>query len=1183
MKDKIERFSKGIFEYELPFICLSEEEIRITVEAGKTYESSFTISNSKLRPMSGVIYTSNRWMLIENDSFEGTENAIIYRFNAAFLKAGEEFHGEISVISDCGEKILPFHIQIEVPHFMTSLGKIKDLFQFTNLARMDWSEAKKVFRSADFERILLSNEERYKFLYSNLIKSISTSQALEEFLIAIHKKAMIQLKIDKTQVEYQVPEEGISDKLILTKDHWGYAEIRVSTDAPFIQLEQKFLWADYFIGNAHQISYAIDPKHLKPGNNFGHIWIRTAYQTLTVDILCKDKKSWAKKTSNKRELQKLDFGFTNNYLRFRLNQIELNQYLEETETMLEEFSSTEAGEQKDLIKTHLAIISGKTKLTEELLADFAEKRIPPRTTTVLEHCAYLYFDALYHKEDITIDYAAQTIRNYYENGYYDWRILWFLLYTDKRYENNKSKKLSDIKEQFEAGCHSPILYYEAICIYNEEPFLLRELSDFEVQVLNFGIKNWILSKETAQQYTYLTNKRKSFNPILFQGLVRLYEVYGTTEILAAICCMLIKGYKRAEKYFVWFRLGVEAQLHITELYEYYMYSISTEVQEPLAQPVLLYFIYNSSLNDKKKAFLYASIIKHKDKNESIYRTYYKRMEVFAAKMLEAHIISEELAILYQEFLNKNQIDAEILKHLPFVLYRHMLICTNPNIVSATVIHKELDVEEVVPIIEGRAQIDIFTSNVEIFLADSFGNRYVESVDFTVNSFLNPKDYESHCFEFSNHSMLLLHLFDRYQSNRILSDSSIELRKKVLKIEKLGEDYRADCCQTLIEYYYENYNDELLEYYLNQMDLHKVRPVQRMKFLEFMVLRGFYNKAFEAFETYGYEGIATNRLVKLCSSWLLSPDADKERALMVSLCYYVFSSGKYDVAILQYLVRYYNGATREMFKLWQAAMGFELDVHVLEERLLTQMLFAESYLEDSFLVFNQYNKEVTNHRLVQAFLSYYGYKYLLHDHVIDPELFPLMKRELNYVENDIYLLAWLKHNVTNKNLTDNDKIFIEYNLQRLVKKGIVLPFFADYRRFVTVPDGILDKCFLTYNTDPQKQVFLHYRLLKQEEQDYITERMPNVFMGIHMKSFMLFYHETLQYYITEESAEAVTITESLHTQYECETPDDDESKYNQINLMLMALEMKDENTLLDLMENYITKEYMIATCFKQINS
>jgi hypothetical protein len=1183
LKEKIERFSKGNFEYELPFICLSEEEIRLTVEAGKTYEGSFTISNSDQRPMRGVVYSSFRLLFIENSSFEAAENTIIYRFNASYLKAGEEFRGEISVISDCGEKTLPFYIQIEVPHFMTSLGKIKDLFQFTNLARMDWSEAKKVFRSGDFERIFLSNEERYKFLYRNLIKSISTSQALEEFLIAIHKKAMIQLGIDKTQVEYQVPEEGLADKLILTKNHWGYAEIRVSTDAPFIQLEQKFLWADYFIGNAHQISYVIDPKHLKPGNNFGHIWIKTAYQTLTVDILCKDKKSTTKKASEDRLKQKIEFGLTDNYLSFRLNRIELIQYLEEAEAMLEELPSTEEGERKDLIRTHLAIISGKNKIAEELLAGFANKGMPLRNTSVFEHCAYLYLDALYHKDDITIDYAAQTIRNYYENGYYDWRILWFLLYTDKRYESNKSMKLADIKEQFEAGCHSPILYYEAVCIFNEEPVLLRELTDFETQVLNYGIKNWVLSKETAQQYTYLTNKRKSFDPVLFQGLVKLYDEYATTEILSAICCMLIKGYKRTEKYFEWYRLGVEAQLHITELYEYYMYTICVDVQEPLAQPVLLYFIYNSSLNDKKKAYLYANIIKHKDKNESIYRTYFKRMEVFAAKMLEAHIISEELAVLYQEFLNKNLMSGELSKHLPYVLYRHELICKNLNMVTATVIHKELGVEEVVTLVEGRAQIDIFTSNVEIFLTDSFGNRYVESVDFAVHSFLIPEDYESYCTEFSNNTMLLLHLFDRYQSYFIMSDNAIELRKKVLQIESLVEEYRADCCQTLIEYYYENYNDELLEYYLNQMELHKVRPVQRMKFLEFMVVRGFYNKAIEAFETFGFEGIVINRLVKLCSSWMLTPEADKEQELMVSLCYYVFSNGKYDIAILQYLIRYYNGATREMFKLWQAAMGFELEAHTLEERLLTQMLFAESYLEDSFLVFNQYYKEVTNHRLVQAFMSFYGYKYLLHDHVIHPELFPIMKRELNYEENDICLLAWLKYNVVNKNMSESELIFIEYNLQRLVKKGILLPFFADYRKLVTVPDCILDKCFLTYNTDPRKQVFLHYRLLKQEEQDYITERMPNVFMGIHMKSFMLFYHETLQYYITEEAADAVTITESFHTQYECETPDDDESKYNQINLMLMALEMKDDNTLLDLMENYITKEYMITACFKQINS
>ncbi|MHB8129547.1 MAG: DUF5717 family protein [Mobilitalea sp.] len=1182
MKEKVERFSKGDFEYELPFICLSEEEIRITVEAGKIYDGSFVISNSAGQQMKGVVYSSSRLMVLENDSFDENETKINYHFNAAYLIAGTIINGEINVVSDCGEKTIPFEILIELSFVMTSLGKIKDLFQFTNLARMDWSEAKKVFRSEDFERIFLCNEEKYRCIYRNLIKSISTSQALEEFLIAIHKKTVIRLDIDKTQVEYHITEDKLMDKLLLTKNHWGFAEIRVSTDAPFIQFEQKFLWADRFIGNNHQVSYIIDPQYLKKGNNFGHIWIKTAHQTLTVNVVCKHKREAENKISENRLKQKLEFGLIENYLSFRLNRIELMRYLEESEDMLKELPGAEASYFRDLMKAHLAIISGKNKIAEELLAKFAKDEVILKKNSVMEYCAYLYLNALYHKDEATIKHVAENIRRYYENGYFDWRILWFLLYTDKRYEKNKNSKLADIKEQFDYGCRSPILYYEAVCIYNEEPFLLRDLTEFEIQVLNFGIKNWILSKDLASQYTYLTNKKKKFDKVIFEGLVKLYDEYGTTEILSAICCMLIKGMKKSEKFFEWYRLGVEAQLRITELYEYYMYSINNSVKSPLAQPVLLYFIYNSSLNDKKKAFLYANIAKNKDKNEPIYRTYYKRMEVFATKMLEAHHISHDLATLYGEFLNKNVLSGEMSKHLPYVMYRHDLICNNTNMVSVIVMHKELGLEEIIPLTEGSAQIEIFTSNAEILLADSFGNRYAESIDYSVIPFMNAEDYEYHCIEHSNHMMLLLHLFDRYQSYRIINENAISLRKKVLLIPNLVEEYATDCYETLIDFYYENYNDELLGHYLNQINLHKVRPADRIKFLEFIVIRAFYDKAMEAFEIFGFEGIDIKRLLKLCSSWMLTPGAEKKHELMVSLCFYVFSQGKYDEAILCYLVKYYDGTTKEMFKLWQAAKGFELGTHMLEERLLIQMLFAESYIEDSFLVFNTYYKDVTNHMLVRAFLTFYAYKFLIHDHEIDEELFPVMKRELNYEENDICLLAWLKNNTTNQTLTENELIFIEYNIQRFVKKGIVLDFFLEYKKLIELPERILDKYCLTYHTDPRKQVYIHYRLLKENDQEYITECMPNIFMGIHQKDFVLFYHESLQYYITEEITDEVSVSESFQTRYDCETPEDEESKFNQINLMLMALEVKDENTLLDMMENYIKKEYMITACFQQID-
>ncbi|MGB4658700.1 MAG: DUF5717 family protein, partial [Mobilitalea sp.] len=572
MKEKIERFSRGDFEYEPPFICLSEEEIQILVEAGKISEGSFTVSNSVGRNMKGVIYSSNQLLLVEHSSFEGTLNTITYQFNATFLKAGETISGQLSIVSDCGEKSIPFTITTEPSYCMTSLGKIKDLFQFTNLARMDWSEAKKVFRSEDFERIFLKNEESYPLIYRNLIKSISTSPALEEFLITIHKKSGIRLKIDKTQMEYQVEEEAIIDKLTLTKDHWGYAEIRVSTNAPFILLEQKFVWADRFIGNTHQITYTIDPCNLRYGNNYGQIWIKTAHQTITIDVLCKYKKEKQNHTRYNRKSQQIECALIENYLNFRLNKIELIRYIEDSEGLLDELPELEESSVKNLIKTHLAIISGNNKIAEELLNEFEENELTIKRKSALEYCAYLYLNALYRKDDIIISNTADIIRHYYENGHYDWRILWFLLYTDKRYETDKSLKLADMKEQFNSGCHSPILYYEAVCIFNEEPVLLRELSDFELQTLNYGIKNWILSKDAATQYTYLANKKKTFNQVIFHDLVKLYDEYNTPEILAAICCILIKGFKKSPKYFEWYRQGLEAQLRITELYEYYIYS-----------------------------------------------------------------------------------------------------------------------------------------------------------------------------------------------------------------------------------------------------------------------------------------------------------------------------------------------------------------------------------------------------------------------------------------------------------------------------------------------------------------------------------------------------------------------------------------------------------------------------------
>jgi hypothetical protein len=342
----------------------------------------------------------------------------------------------------------------------------------------------------------------------------------------------------------------------------------------------------------------------------------------------------------------------------------------------------------------------------------------------------------------------------------------------------------------------------------------------------------------------------------------------------------------------------------------------------------------------------------------------------------------------------------------------------------------------------------------------------------------------------------------------------------------------------------------------------------------MVIWGYYDKALESLGYVGVDGISIHRLLKLCSGWITCSGLDRKEELLVLLCYYIYSQGKYDDAILSYLVKYYKGSIVEMLALWQSAKEFDIDSRDLEERLLTGILFTESNHKENFAVFMNYYNNVTNHLIVKSFLTYYAYKYLVHDLNIDYELFPIIRRELNYEENDICMLAWLKHKASTMEFAENELSFIAYNIDRLDRLAIILPFFKNYGDVVKLPKRIAERCYVEYKTNPKRQVFLHYRLLKNSNsEEFITECMTNVFLGIHVKEFVLFYNEELQYYVTEELENEVSRTDIFQISYERDIQPSN-SKYNRINTMLEALEAQDESSLLDMMAEYVKTEYII---------
>ncbi|QHQ59549.1 hypothetical protein Ana3638_01010 [Anaerocolumna sedimenticola] len=1185
MKEKVERLAKGVFEYETPGILLSEEEINITVDAGKIYSGSFTIKNNKNTPMKGILYSSSELFRLEQNSFMDRENEIHYRFYGDHMNPLETVKGEICIVSDCGEILMPFTVNIEVPYLESSMGKIKDLFNFANLAKEDTAEALKLFKSQEFKQILLYHDTKYLLLYQNIIKSRSGSQALEEFLIAIRKKLQINISVDKKVLTFDLDKESIMDKVILTKDNWGYAEIRVSTDVPFLIPEHKIIWTENFIGNSYPLEFVVDPAFMHSGNNYGKIFITTAHETTAIEVTCHCNKLGLPIHNSHRKSNGYRIKLTKNYLNFRTNHLSAHEYVSEANVLLERLLNQDSKNQHLylLMQIHVLIISGNETKAEQLLKEFGEIVEKVKETEVLLYCGYLYLLALLRKDETSIQNALQKIRGFYDGSYNDWKLFWFLLYTDKKYDINKVIKLAEIKELYKNGCRSPILYFEAAYIFNEEPSLLHELQDFELQVLNWDIKNDFISEEAAMQYTYLAGKRKYFSRSVHYALIRLYDKYPNKEILTTICSHLIKGHQRSNLYFRWFQAGVNEQLRITELYEYYMYSLTENTDTVLPQQVLLYFIYNSSLNDRKKSYLYAYIVKNKEKLPEIYRSYWKRVEQFVLKQLEAHNINGNLSLLYEEFISQQGLTAETASQLPYVMFKHEIVCHNPNMKGVSVIHKEMNEEVYTPLIDGTAMVDIYTEDAEIFLIDQYENRFTATAEYTLNKLMHWEYYIDTCYEMKvDHPMILLNLSEKVQTYLKYDDRSIAIRKDILSIQGLNEVYYNKTNLDLIHYYYENFEGELLESYLSKINLHGLSKVDRDKVIEFFIIRDLYDKALDALTEFGFEGIAIKRLIKLCSNLLENRNEEEPKNdFILSLAYHIFKAGKYNEGILKYLVKYFFGTTGEMYELWQAAVGFEMETAALEERLLGQMLFAESYITNSLGVFIRYYKRGSNRKLIKAFLSYNAYKYLIMDRIIQPELFHIMKRELVYEDNEVCTLALLKKLSQEDNFEKDEIGFIDYHLHKLIRKGLILPFYKKFQGIIPLPARINDKIFVEYITNPIHKVTIHYRLEgKNSSDEFISEEMKDIYLGIHVKEFILFYNESIQYYITEEDeAGQVSITESVNVKLDNSMKLEEDTRYNHINFMLTAMEVQDDKTLMESLDNYYKKHYVISKVFK----
>ena len=154
MRKRIEELAEGKIPYEQPRVVFSKEKLELEVVEGQTVTDSFQVKSENGIQMRGIIYASSARMECLTFQFEGEEAQIQVRFRADGMQEGEEAAGNLYVVCNGGEYPLAYTVTVTRLYAEASTGCIKNLRDFTKLAKNEWKEAYHIFHSPAFKNIL---------------------------------------------------------------------------------------------------------------------------------------------------------------------------------------------------------------------------------------------------------------------------------------------------------------------------------------------------------------------------------------------------------------------------------------------------------------------------------------------------------------------------------------------------------------------------------------------------------------------------------------------------------------------------------------------------------------------------------------------------------------------------------------------------------------------------------------------------------------------------------------------------------------------------------------------------------------------------------------------------------------------------------------------------------------------
>lgn len=1181
MRARIGQIAAGRFNGTKPILAFSEETIDLSVIEGRSEAGSFVIESTNQIKICGIVYSTNPRMECLNPHFEGEKVRIRYQFNSKGLTEGDTCEGKFVIVCNQIEYSLSFCARITRLYAEASTGAVKSLDDFTRLAASNWDEAYHLFYNRNFLNTIPYDNVYERLTYEGFACARPSGQNMEEFLIGVNKKQPVSISVDKSEEIFMASKEPQSGCFTITKDNWGYTEIRLRTDCEFIKLSKPVLTLDDFIGKTYLYEYIIDASAMHAGRNFGRIYIDGVYQSFTIDITAgvRDDDGSISDIAVTKDIKECMVGIMELYTSFRLKRIVTGVWANETISILNHLHALVPDEHMyELMKAQAFIINRQRQEAKWILDDFKHSN-PDKKAPIWGY--YLYLMTLLEREPSYVDNMTHEVELIFYENPDSVLLFWVLLFLRDQYFDDSAGKLKDIKYWVLRGCSSPYLYIEAYYLISQDPYLIKELSVFELRILSWAVKEKALTKELAGAIFEAVDLAGGFDNRVYELLTAAYEICPEAEYVGIICSYLIKGHKNDTCFHKWFELGIENKLRLTGLYESYLLTMNDRQISPVPKIIQMYFSFDNKLPYRKLAVLYNNIIAAKETEPEVYHKYRKAMGRFAMDQVQLRHIDDNLAVLYEDMLELGFINEELSAAFSDIIYTHKLIVFDKRIVRAIIYQNDMKEPQIVPVTDQCAYFELFSNDYVILFEDSRGYRYVKSISYRLQRLMDAEKYLDRCISLSpDRPQYIVSHFKHVRDYSDFTKDDLKLFKPVFYSESFSDSYKAVMGYRILKYCQLHDYEDYVRPFLQSINFDTLQKDARKYLIDMLVSNRLYEKAYDMAMEYGIDMLAAASKVVLCENALKVQHVDDD--FMVQLAISAFKTGKYSDLVLKYLCENYTGPTDELINLWHAADKFSISSMKLDERILEQGVYTQIEPEKISDIFMEYYKRAGNEKLILAYISLVAHGYLHSGGCKADFIFDIIEKRFigNRTLNDACQLALLKHFAEKTDITQAELEIEDTLLKYYIYNNMYFDFFArlDYRLLEKY--FLYDKAFLQYESTPGTHVVLHYSR-DEDGEEFNSEDMVEMYDGIYVKTFVIFFGELIRYYITEEHDNSIEVKESNRLTCNNIPGDNDHSRYNLINEMIISDTLSDETTLKSNIDEYKRLDAATKQLFKLI--